>query len=194
MLEEAVEVIRLLWEGDLVTHRGRHYTVDRARIYSLPDEPPPIAVAAGARGAAELAGRIGDGLISTSADSELVQIFRDAGGADKPRYGQVGVCWAKDEDDAIRAAYERWPNAAIRGDLGQELALPRHFGQAAEMVTPEQVAEAIVCGPDPEPYHAAIAKYEEAGFDRVYIHQVGPDTDGFMKFFARELLPALAAA
>src|SRR3954454_9824403 len=80
MLEEAVEVIRELWEGGLVEHHGKHYTVDRARLYSIPDEPPPIAVAAAAEGAAELAGRIGDALISTSPNEEIVKTFESAGG------------------------------------------------------------------------------------------------------------------
>ena len=193
-LEEAVEVIRALWRGELVSYRGRHYTVDRARIYSLPDELPPIAVAAGAHGAAELAGRIGDALISTTPERDLVQVFADSGGLDKPRYGQLTVCWAETVEKAIETALERWPNAAIPGDLGQELALPRHFRQSADLVTPDLIADAIVCGPNPERYRKAIATFERAGFTRVYIHQVGSNSDGFMRFFEQELLPELSTA
>src|SRR3954447_22374090 len=108
MLEEAVTIIRQLWEGGLVSYRGRHYQVDRARLYSVPDEPPPIAVAAGGEGAAELAGRIGNALIATAPDADLVEEFEEAGGAGKPRYGQVTVCWAEDEDEAVETAYEWW--------------------------------------------------------------------------------------
>ena len=133
--EEAVDVMRKLWERGLVSHRGRHYTVDRARLYSVPDEPPAVAVAAAGPNAAALAGRIGS---------------------------------------------------------GQELALPRHFQQAAKTLTAEQVAEAVVCGPDPERHREAIAGFEEAGFDHVYIHQVGPDQEGFMRFYEREVLGATA--
>jgi G6PDH family F420-dependent oxidoreductase len=188
MLEESVAVIRELWEGNLVTHRGRHYTVDRARIYSVPDEPPEIAVAAAAENAAQLAGRIGDALVATAPDAELVERFEEAGGTGKPRYGQLTVCWAESERDAIRTAHHWWPNAALPGDLGQELALPRHFEQAAQVVTPEQVAESVVCGPDADKHREAIDKFEQAGFDHVYVHQVGPDQQGFMRFYEREIL------
>jgi coenzyme F420-dependent glucose-6-phosphate dehydrogenase len=191
MLEEAIWLIRALWEGKLVTHRGRFFTVDRARIYSLPDEPPPIAIAAAGSRAAELAGREGDALISTSPDEELISAFESAGGSGKPRYGQLTVCYAESEEQAVRTAYEWWPNAALGGELGQELPLPRHFQQAAETVSPEDVAESVVCGPDPDRYRRAIDEFDDAGFDHVYIHQVGPDQESFFAFARSEL--ALAA-
>ena len=164
MLEEAVEVMRLLWSGDLSSHRGRHYTVENARIYTLPDEPVDVMVAAGGTEAAALAGRIGDGLIGTAPDEATVGAFDEAGGAGKPRYAQVTVCWAERESDARRTALEWWPNAALQGPLGQELPLPSHFEAAAGMVTEDSVAEAIVCGPDPEPYAKAIDEYLDAGY------------------------------
>jgi G6PDH family F420-dependent oxidoreductase len=193
MLEEAVEVIRELWKGEQVTHRGKHYTVDRARIYSLPDELPEIAIAAAQPQAAELAGRVGDALIATAPDAELIDRFELGGGQGKPRYGQVTVCYAEDEDDAIETAHEWWPNAALKGALGQELPLPEHFEQAAGNVTHDDVAEAIVCGPDPERHRRAIEEFEEAGFDHVYVHQVGPDQESFIHFYEREVLAAAAA-
>jgi coenzyme F420-dependent glucose-6-phosphate dehydrogenase len=188
LLEEAVEVIGLLWQGGEQTHRGRFYTVDHARVYDVPDEPPPIYVAAAQPLAAELAGRIGDGLIGVAPDEEVVSRFDAGGGAGKPRYGQMHVCWAEDEAEARRTAYEVWPNAAITGALGQELARPAHFEQAAEMVSEDDVAEAVPCGPDPGPIRERIEEYAEAGFDHVYIHQIGPDQEGFLRFAARELL------
>nr|MBA3728962.1 TIGR03557 family F420-dependent LLM class oxidoreductase [Actinomycetota bacterium] len=97
MLEEAIEVIRLLWRGGVQSHRGRHYTVENARIYTLPDEPPPILIAAKGEKAGRLAGRDGDGLVGVSPDEEMMKAFDSAGGTGKPRYGQVTVCWAKDE-------------------------------------------------------------------------------------------------
>ncbi|MFN2467739.1 MAG: TIGR03557 family F420-dependent LLM class oxidoreductase, partial [Gaiellaceae bacterium] len=106
MLEEAIEVIRLLWQGGYRTHRGRHYTVEKARLYTLPDEAPPIAVAAGAPLAAELAGRIGDAFVGVAPEAELVRKFREAGGGDKPRYGQLTVCWAESEDEAKETAHK----------------------------------------------------------------------------------------
>jgi coenzyme F420-dependent glucose-6-phosphate dehydrogenase len=192
MLEEAVAVIRRLWEGELVSHRGLHYTVDRARLYSVPEEPPPIAVAAAGENAAELAGRIGDGLVATAPDADLVSRFEEAGGAGKPRYGQLTVCWAESEREAIRTAREWWPNAALEGDLGQELPLPRHFRQATATLTHEQVAEAVVCGPDVDRHREAIERFAQAGFDHVYVHQVGPDQQGFLRFYEREILSRAA--
>jgi coenzyme F420-dependent glucose-6-phosphate dehydrogenase len=192
MLDEAVSIIRRLWEGDLVSYRGRHYTVDRARLYSVPEEPPAIAVAASGEDAGELAGRIGDALVSTSPDEEVMAAFESAGGTDKPRYGQLTVCWAESEREAVRTAHEWWPNAALRGELSQELPLPRYFEQAASTLTPEQVAEAIICGPDADRHREAIDEFEQAGFDHVYVHQVGPDQDGFFRFYEREILTGAA--
>jgi hypothetical protein len=85
-----------------------------------------------------------------------------------------------------------WPNAALGGELGQELALPRHFEQATSNVTREQVAETVICGPDADKHREAIARYEQAGFDHVYVHQVGPDQEGFLRFYEREILSRAA--
>ena len=191
MLEEAIEVIRLLWQGGQQTHRGKHYTVEDTRIYTLPDEPPPILVAAAKPGAAELAAR-NDGFIGVAPQAELIERFEQAGGAGKPKYGQVHVCWAESEEEAKRTAFEVWPNAAIKGELTQELPNPEHFEQAAQMVTPDDVAEAVPCGPNPEPIVEMIRQYAEAGYEHVYVHQIGRDQEGFLRFAERELLPAFA--
>ncbi len=191
MLVEAIDVIRLLWQGGEQTHRGRHYTVEDARVYTLPDELPPLLVAASKPKAAELAAR-NDGLIGVAPERSLVEAFEAAGGAGKPRYGQVHVCWAESEEAARQTAFEQWPNAGIAGELSQELPLPRHFEQAAQMTTPDEIAQTVVCGPDVERYAEMIGKYEEAGFDHVYLHQIGPDQEGFLRFAERELLPRYA--
>jgi len=189
MLEEAVAVIRLLWQGGSQSHHGRHYTVETARLYTLPEAPPPIMVAASGPKAADLAGRIGDGLISTGPERELVDAFDRAGGAGKPRYAQITVCWAATEAEARRTAHQMWPNAAIPGELAQELPLPAHFEQAAQLVTEDAIAEAVVCGPDPERHVAELRTYADAGFDHLYVHQIGPDQEGFLNFYQREVLP-----
>ncbi|HEY7911853.1 MAG TPA: TIGR03557 family F420-dependent LLM class oxidoreductase [Blastocatellia bacterium] len=189
MLEEAVEVIRMLWEGEEKTYRGVHYYVENARIYTLPDEPPPVYVAAGGPVSADAAGRIGDGLITVSPEKELVEKFDGAGGRGKPRIGQVTVCYAADEAKARRTAHEWWPNAALPGQLSQELQTPKFFEQAAKLVKEEQVAEMLVCGPDPERHIEKINEFIEAGYDHVYIHQVGPDQEGFINFYKKEVLP-----
>ena len=197
MLEEAVEVIRRLWTGELVDHDGEFYRVSRARLYTLPDEPPPILIAAGGDATATLAGKIGDGLITTAPESELVSAFarggRSAKGskAGRPLVGQASVCWAKDEKSARRTALEWWPTAAIPGDNGQELPLPSSFEAIAKLVTEDEVAEQISCGPDPEVHLAKIKPFIDAGFDHVYLHQIGPDQEGFFRFAEEELLPRL---
>jgi coenzyme F420-dependent glucose-6-phosphate dehydrogenase len=188
MLREAIDVIRLLWQGGYQSHRGRHYTVEEARLYTLPDELPPIAVAAAKPGAARLAGE-NDALINVAPDAEIVRKFESAGGAGKPRHGQVTACWGESETEARRTALRIWPNAAMRGELNQELPLPRHFEQASELVTEDEIAEAIPCGPDPEPIVASIQEFVDAGFDHVYVHQIGPDQTAFIEFAQREIVP-----
>jgi coenzyme F420-dependent glucose-6-phosphate dehydrogenase len=189
MLEEAVALMRRLWEGELTSWEGKHYRVDNARIYTLPEETVEVVVAAGGPEAAELAGRIGDGLISTAPDAELVQEFERAGGRGLPRYGQLTVCYAESEDEARATALEWWPNAGLKGPLGQELPLPGHFEEAAAMVDEETISEMVVCGPDPDAHLEGIRRFAEAGFDNVYVHQVGPEQDGFFDFYASEVLP-----
>jgi G6PDH family F420-dependent oxidoreductase len=190
MLEEAVAIIRELWTGELVNHRGPHYTVENARLYTLPEHLPPICLAAGGPKAAAQAGRIGNGLIGTGPERSLVSAYREAGG-DGPKFGQVTICWADTEEQARRTARESWPNVAIHGEASQELSLPSHFEALTASVTEDQVAESVSCGPDPEVHLNKIRPYLDAGFDRVYIHQIGPDQMGFLEFARRALLPAL---
>lgn len=188
MLEEAVAVIRQLWTGQVIRHRGRHYTVDNARLYSRPGRPPPVLVAAAGPKAAALAGRIGNGLIATDSDPDLVGTYHDAGGS-PPLYGSVKVCWAPDAREAVRQAHRLWPTTGLGGELGQELAMPAHFEQATALVDEDDVAEAVVCGPDPDRHVAAVRGFLEAGFDHVAVHQVGADQAGFLDFYEREVLP-----
>ena len=190
MLEEAVHVIREMWQGNLYSHRGTYYTVENARLYSIPGTPPPIVVSGAGQKATELAGRIGDGYWGMGPNAELVETFRKAGG-DGPCFAQLTVCWGADEQAARRTAFEIWPNSGIEGQLAQELALPSYFESAASMLSMEQATESIPCGPDPEPYVESFRKYLDAGFDHLYFHQVGPEQEGFLTFFQSELLPRL---
>jgi len=190
MLAEAIAVIRQLWEGGYQSFDGTYYTVENARLYTLPDEPPPIILAAGGPTAAELAGRVADGLWAVNPKTELLDKFHEAGGSG-PHYGQVTMCWAADEDEAKETALKWWPNAGIGGELSQELPLPRHFEQAAKLVTADALAEKLPLGPDPDRHLESIQAFVDAGYDHVYIHQIGPDQDGFFDFFERELAPRL---
>ncbi|HEX8769519.1 MAG TPA: TIGR03557 family F420-dependent LLM class oxidoreductase [Acidimicrobiales bacterium] len=190
MLAEAVEVIRLLWEGGVKSFEGNHYVVENARIYTLPEDPTPIIVAAAGPKATELAANIGDGIWGVSPEKELLDTYAKAGGTG-PRYAQATVCWAASEDEAKDTAYRVWPNAGIKGELSQELPMPAHFEQAASMVSPDDLGETMALGPDPERHLASIRAYADAGYDHIYVHQVGPDQEGFFDFYKSEVLPKL---
>jgi coenzyme F420-dependent glucose-6-phosphate dehydrogenase len=191
LLEEAIEVLRLLWQGGYQSHSGKHYTVDQARIYTLPEEPPQIAVAAAQPRAAELAGRLGDAFVGVTPERDLVEGFERAGGKGKPRYGQVTVCYAETEEQARKTAFEVWPNAGLEGPLSQELAIPAHYEAAVQLLSEDDVAQTVVCGPDPDRHLEAIREFEQAGYDHVYVHQVGRDQEGFLRFYAEKILPRL---
>jgi G6PDH family F420-dependent oxidoreductase len=192
MLEEAVEVMRRLWQGKLTSHDGRFYQVENARIHSLPDEPPPVLMSALGEKSVSLAARVADGLISTQPDRESLERYAAEGGKG-PRQGGLKVCWGRDEQAARKTAFELWPNNLLPGQLSQELALPSHFDQATQLVTEDEVAELIPCGPDPERHLASIRQYLDAGFDEVYVSQIGDDQPGFFDFWRRELAPRLGA-
>ncbi|MXV62693.1 TIGR03557 family F420-dependent LLM class oxidoreductase [Natronorubrum sp. JWXQ-INN-674] len=191
MLREAVEVIRALWSGETVSYRGDYYTVENARVYTLPDELPPIRVAADGPNAARAAGEIGDGIVAVAPDEELLSEFEDGGGEDDPRYAEIDVCYAADKQEAVETAHEIWPQAALPGELMWELPTPAHFEQAVEAVSEEDIAELVVCGSDPEAHIEAIEQYIDAGFDHVTIHQIGSNQDEFVEFYESEVLPAI---
>lgn len=190
MLEEAVEIIRLLWKGESTTHRGSYFWVEDATIFDPPPGEVPIVVSAFGPKAAELAAQIGDGLWTTGTGGEPVDIFREAGG-EGPVYGQLTLCWAEDRDSAVETAHRIWPNTAVPGQLSQDLRTPAHFEMASELVTPEVVAESIPCGPDAEPLLESVREAVDGGIDHIYFHQIGPDQEGFLSFFEAEIRPNL---
>ncbi|KAB1148685.1 LLM class F420-dependent oxidoreductase [Streptomyces luteolifulvus] len=191
MLEEALQIIRKLFTGEQTSHRGRHYTVENARLYTLPDQPVPIDVSAFGPQAAEVAGRIGDGLITMMPDAAFVERFRRGGGGAKPVYGGLKVCWGSDRHEAVRTAHRLWANEQLPGELAQILPTPRHFEQASELVTEEQVAASVPCGDDPDAHIEALTAFVDAGFDTVYVNQIGKDQQGFFDFYRSKVLPQL---
>ena len=193
MLEEAVEVIRLLWQGGFQHHHGRHYTLE-ARA----------AVLAARRAAADPRLRLRpEGDRARRPDRRRLRDRRArratrssdyrAHGGTGPISGGLKVCWGEDRDECVRTVHRMWPNEALSGELAQVLPSPRHFEQATQLVTEEQISEAVACGPDPEEHIAAIQAYVDAGFDEVHVGQIGPDHDGFVDFYAREILPRFAS-
>jgi coenzyme F420-dependent glucose-6-phosphate dehydrogenase len=188
MLEEAIEVMRLLWQGDYQTHRGKHYTVENLRIFDLPGEPIEVAVAAMQPKAARLAGRVGDALINVAPGKEIVREFEEGGGNGKAKYGQVTVCFAESKEQAKKTAFEVWPNTLVEGSASQELPLPGDFEQLVKNRKPSELEGKIVLGSEPDDYLQELQEYEQAGFTHVYIHQIGPDQEGFLEFAKSELL------
>jgi G6PDH family F420-dependent oxidoreductase len=192
MLEEAVAVIRALWTGRRIDHAGRHYRVENARIYTLPDEPPPILVSGFGPKAIALAGRIGDGFCSTKPEREDIERFRAAGGEGKLTQAGTKVCYGADEATCRRTVHRLWPNEALPGELAQVLPAPAHFEQATQLVTEAMIGDAVPCGPDLERHVAALQAYADAGFDELYVQQIGEDHDRFFEVFATEVLPRFA--
>ncbi|MEX3100816.1 MULTISPECIES: LLM class F420-dependent oxidoreductase [unclassified Streptomyces] len=191
MLEEALQIIRKLFTGERISHYGRHYTVENARLYTIPATPVPIDVSAFGPHAAETAARIGDGLITMSPDAGVVERFRRGGGGAKPVYGGFKVCWGTDREEAVATAHRLWANQQLPGELAQLLPTPRHFEQASELVTPQMSAAAIPCGDDPDLHVEALRAFVDAGFDTVYVNQIGPDQQGFFDFYRTKILPQL---
>ena len=190
MLEEAVELIRELWKGEMLDHDGEHYVVENARIYTLPSYTPDILVSAFGPKALQTAARIGDGLITTTPSAEDLQTYRKNGGKGIVQ-GGVKVCWHEDRQQAVKIAHRTWRNSFVPGQLAQELATPTLFEQASELVTEQMVAEKVTCGNDPQEHAKALQEYVDAGFDEVYVAQMGPDQDGMIRFYEQEVLPLL---
>jgi G6PDH family F420-dependent oxidoreductase len=188
MLEEAIEVIRTLWRGGVQRHRGRHYEVQHARLYDLPDQPPDIIVSGFGPRAVDLAARVGDGYCTVGPDAESVQRFRDRAQPGRLVQGGLKVCFGSDEDEARRLVHHLWPNEGLPGELAQILPTPAHFEQATQLVTPEMLTD-IPCGPDIEKHLAGIQAYAEAGFDELYVNQIGPDQDAFFAAYRDQVLP-----
>src|SRR3954447_2776406 len=189
MLEEAIDVLRLLWQGGQRSHRGRHYTVENARVYDLPAEPPPIRVSGCGPRAVGRAARMGDGFCTTAPDEESISLYRSEGGRG-PVHAGTKVCFGPDRDEALKTAHRLWPNEALPGELAQVLPTPSHFEQACELVTPDQLVTPV--GPDLDQHVESLEQYAEAGVEELFVQQIGPEVDGFFGEWAPEVLRRLA--
>ncbi|WP_199433295.1 TIGR03557 family F420-dependent LLM class oxidoreductase [Qaidamihabitans albus] len=188
MLTEAIEIIRALHEGKEVTHRGEHFTVENARVFTRPDEPVPINVAAFGPRAARIAGRFGDGFCTVVPNADLVREYREAGGTG-PAQGGTKVCWADTEEEGVRTAHRLWPTELLPGTLPSILPRPRDFEMAAGVVSEDMVREKFTCGPDPARHLEQVRQYVDAGFDEIYVQQMGEEQDKFFDAWAEHVLP-----
>ncbi|QIS14423.1 TIGR03557 family F420-dependent LLM class oxidoreductase [Nocardia arthritidis] len=191
MLEEAVQLIRRMHRGGTVNHRGKHYEVQDARIYTLPDQPVPIYLSGFGPQATQLAARIGDGFCTVVPDADLVETFRAAGGGDKPVQAGTKLSWSRDEESGLDAAHQLWATDLLPGQLNQTLPRPRDFEDAMSLVDRETVRTNIASGPDPERHIRQLRQYLDAGVDELYVQQIGPDLDGFFTAWEKEIMPAL---
>jgi G6PDH family F420-dependent oxidoreductase len=196
MLEEAVALIRELWQGGFVTRRGRHYTAEHARIYTRPEQPPQILMSGFGPKAIDVAARIADGFISTTPSADDVTRFREHGGGEKTAQAGYKVCWSRDDETAVKTAHRLWANSGVPGELAQVLPSPRHFEQVSQLVTEDMTRDSIAYGADVSRHLEAFRPYVEAGYDEVYISQMGgmdPATSytGFFDFYRDEVLPGL---
>jgi len=188
MLEEAIEIVRLLFGGGTHSYRGRHYAMSRARLYDLPAEPPPILVSGFGPKSTRVAAKVGEGYCTVMPDRELIALYRAAGGSGPVQAG-TKVCFDAIEAEARRTAHRLWPIERLPGELAQVLPTPAHFEQASELVTEEMVAEVIPCGPDVERHVSALQRFAAVGVDELYVQQVGPNQDGFFDTWAPAILP-----
>ncbi|WP_340563272.1 LLM class F420-dependent oxidoreductase [Streptomyces sp. GSL17-111] len=192
MLEEAVEIIRALFAGGYVNHRGTHYDVESAKLWDLPEQAPPIGIAVSGQQSCGLAGRLADLVIATEPKSELLESFARHGGAGKPRVGQLPISYDPDRDAAVARAHDQFRWFAGGWKVNAELPGPTAFAAATQFVRPDDVAGSIPCGDDPDRFIAAVAPYVEAGFTEVAVVQVGGETQpAFLDWAERTLLPAL---
>jgi coenzyme F420-dependent glucose-6-phosphate dehydrogenase len=193
-LLESVEVVRALWRGETVTHRGL-VTVEDAHLYTRPDRPPRLL---GAAITPETAGWVAgwaDGLITIAKPVDelraVVDAFREGGGADKPMALQVQLSYAPTDDEALGAAHEQWGTNILDSPVLAQLRMPADFQAAAEFVEPDDLLGPVLVSADLGRHTAWLAEYVELGFDELYLHDVHRDQGRFLNDFGEHVLPEL---
>lgn len=190
MLSEAIDIFRLLWSGGTHTLRGEHFIVDHAQLYDLPSTPVKVVLGVSGPASVELAAEKADGIMTTQPEAELVKGFR-AKKKKGPCYAEVALAYAKSEEAGRQLAHDRFRFSAFDWSVNSELPNVAGFETATQYVRPEDLAKTISAGPDPAVHLEAIQKYRDAGFDHIVLTGIGPDQAGFIRFFERELAPAL---
>ncbi|MCW3016708.1 MAG: class F420-dependent oxidoreductase [Solirubrobacterales bacterium] len=194
-LSEAVDIISALFDGEnSVNYRGKHFDVESARLWDLPDERVPIGIAVSGPDSCRLAGRKADVMVATEPKPELSEMFDAAGGAGKPKVGQIAVAYDPDRNAAVQRAHEQFRWFGLGWKVNTDLPGPPSFEDATQFITPEQVAEQLPCGPDLDEHVEKIKPFIDAGFTEVALVQIGGEhQDRFMSWAEKELLPALRA-
>jgi len=191
MFEEALEIIRSLLDGETLHFNGTYFDVPEARLWDRPDEGVPMAIAASGPESVELAAEY-DALVAVQPEASLVRQFTAAAGEQKPRYGQVAVCYGPDEADCRKRAHELWRWFGLGWPVLSELPGPASFVHAANSVREEDVAASVPCGPSLDVHVEGVKKFLDAGFTHIALVQIGAEHQAeFIDFAERDLLPAL---
>jgi G6PDH family F420-dependent oxidoreductase len=191
-LAEAAQIIRALFSGEYVNFRGRHFTVERAKLYDLPGTPPPIGIAVSGASSLRVAASHADCMIATRPAGGLVRGFDAAAGAGKPKYGQIPMCYGPDEKAARALARDQWRWSLPGWQVTSELPEPRAFEAATADADEEDVASTVPCGPDVGKYVKTVREWLNAGFTHIALVQVGASRQlDFIAWARAELLPAL---
>jgi G6PDH family F420-dependent oxidoreductase len=194
MLSEAVDIIRLLWAGAYVNFDGRHFQVDSAKLWDLPDQPLKLGIASSGQQSSQLAGQKADCLIAVEPSPGIVSAFDAAGGTGKPRVGQLPVSYDRDRDTAIKRALELFGWFGGGWKVNSELPGTTAFEAASRYVRPDDIADSIPCGDSVDAVKAAVNEFADAGFTHVALCQIGGDHQGdFLEWWQRDLGPALRA-
>lgn len=194
MFEEAVGIVRDLFEGEAVTHHGTYFDVDNARLWDLPDTPPPIGVAVSGPRSCDIAGRMADLLIAVEPKRELVDAFDRKGGEGKPRIGQVPVCYDVDRDAAVARAHDQFRWSVGGWEVNAELPGPNGFDRACQFVRPEDMTKTVPCGDSVDDFVEAVRSFADAGFTDVALVQIGGERQAaFLDWAEARLLPALTS-
>jgi G6PDH family F420-dependent oxidoreductase len=190
MFDEALDIIRLLWQGGYQSYDGKHLQLEDARIFDLPETLPTMAVAVSGPKSIALAAEHGDGLFAVDPDAELVTGYRDAGGTG-PLFAEAPLAWALTEEAAVQSAHTLSSWSVTGWKVMAELPNPVNFEAAAATVREDDIREQFACGPDVDRHLEVINQFTDAGFDHVALMNVGPDPDGFFDFFENDLRPRL---
>jgi G6PDH family F420-dependent oxidoreductase len=193
-LLECVDVMRALLAGEVVNHDGL-VRVDRARLWTLPAEPPSLIGAAVTEETARWCGEWADGLVTVNQPREtlerVIAAFRDGGGEGKPVHLQVHLSWAESEDEALRIAHDQWRTNVFGPPLSWDLETVEQFDEAAAHVRPEDMREAVLVSADPASHADRLRELGELGFEEIHLHHVGRDLSRFVEVFGERVLPEL---
>jgi G6PDH family F420-dependent oxidoreductase len=192
MLVEALRIIRDLFDGDGYTNfRGKHFDVESAKLWDLPDTRVPIGIAVSGKQSCQIAGELADLMIAVEPEAELGEWFDAAGGAGKPRIGQVPISFGTDKAAAVTRAHTLFRWFGLGWKVNPELPGPTAFDSASSFVREEDVDSAIPCGDDVGAVIEAAQAYADAGFTHLALVQIGGDQqEPFLEWSRTTLLPA----